>query len=259
LTIDPGVVASVFNPVDDSRFFITQHYKDITGRKAPTELVERFVTQQLQCASRTDCLRSRRLDISTALMLEEELPASIFVHGLYSVALGRRPKFSEFDADRNLINSGPDTDASRHALALAFVERSEFQRKYSELTAEQFVDTLISTAKETAGVNLDSERKTLLALHDGSNVGRAKILSRLITQPSFTDAQYNQTFVLMQFFAFLRRDPDKDAYDHWVNVLKHKPLRDRAAARSVVCAFLSSAEYQSRFAMVDAHNPAVCN
>jgi hypothetical protein len=261
LTIDPGVVASVFNPVDDARFFITQHYKDITGRNAPTELVERFHAQQMQCGSRADCVRSRRLDISTALILDEELPATgIFVTGLYSVALGRRPKFVEFDVDRNLLmHSGTDADASRYALALAFVERQEFQRKYSQLNADQFVDALISMATEAAGVKLDLERQVLIALYDGSNVGRAKILSRIITQQSYTDAQYNQTFVLMQYFAFLRRDPDKDAYDTWVNVLKSKPLRDRTAARSVVCAFLSSAEYQSRFAMVDAHNTSACN
>jgi len=261
LTIDPGVVASASNPVEDSRFFITQHYKDITGRKAPQEFVERLMTQLTQCDSRIDCLRARRLDISTALFIDDELPATgIFLHGLYSVAFGRPPKFSEFDVDRNwLINHAPDTDASRLALALAFVERPEFQRKYSQLKAEEFINSLISSATETTGVNLDSERAALLALYDGSNEGHAKILSRIITRPAFADAQYNQTFVLMQYFAYLRRDPDKNGYESRVNVLKSKPLRDGAAARSVVCAFLNSAEYQSRFAMADTHNTSACN
>jgi Matrixin/Domain of unknown function (DUF4214) len=260
LTIDPGVVASVFNPVDDPRFFVTQHYSDITGRKASSELVERMASQLLQCWSRIDCLRSRRLDISTSLFVDDELPVAGFVHGLYSVALGRRPKFSEFNADRVLLaNHGSEFDANRHALALAFVERPEFRLKYSQSKGVQFVDALISSATETTGVNLESERDALLALYDGTNEGNAKILSRIITRPAFADAHYNQTFILMQYFAYLRRDPDKDGYDFWVNVLKNKPVRDRTAARSVVCAFLNSAEYQSRFAMADAHNASACN
>jgi hypothetical protein len=32
ITIDPGVVSSVVNPIDDSRFFITQQFADVTGR-----------------------------------------------------------------------------------------------------------------------------------------------------------------------------------------------------------------------------------
>jgi Matrixin/Domain of unknown function (DUF4214) len=261
LTIDPGVVASAANPVDDSRFFVTQHYKDITGGKASPELVERLVAQLTQCGSRSNCLRTRRLEISTALFADDDLSATgSFVHGLYSLAFGRRPRFSEFNVDRNLlINDDSETEASRLSLALAFVERVEFQRKYAHLKGREFVDSLISSAAESTGVSIDTEREALLALYDNTNEGRARILSRIISQPSFADAQYNQTFILMQYFAYLRRDPDNDGYDSWVNVLKNKPLRDRAAARSVICAFLNSAEYQSRFAMVDTHHPSACN
>ena len=33
MTIDPGVVSTLSNPVDDFRFFITQQYTDLTGRE----------------------------------------------------------------------------------------------------------------------------------------------------------------------------------------------------------------------------------
>ena len=261
LTIDPGVITSASNPVDDSRFFIAQHYKDITGRQPSSELLDRLVGQLNQCGGRSDCLRGRKLDISNALFVDDELPATgMFIHGLYSAGLGRRPKFAEFNVDRTvLLDRGADLESSRLALALIFVERPEFQRKYSQVKAKEFVDSLMSSAMETNGVNIDSERDALLALFDGTNQGHARILTRLITRPAFVDAQYNQTFVLLQYFSYLRRDPDKDGYDAWVNLLKSKPLRDRAAGRSVVCAFLNSAEYQSRFAMVDTHNTGTCN
>ena len=71
--------------------------------------------------------------------------------------------------------------------------------------------------------------------------------------------RYNQTLVLMHYFAYFRRDPDKTAFDSSLNLLKSKPVRDPSAARVLACSFLNSAEYQSRFAMVATHNPSECN
>jgi hypothetical protein len=82
---------------------------------------------------------------------------------------------------------------------------------------------------------------------------------RLAEQPALMDAQYNHVLVLMHYFSYLRRDPDKSGFDSWVNVLKAKPLRDPAAAKTLVCSFLNSSEYQSRFAMVATHHPNECN
>jgi hypothetical protein len=118
---------------------------------------------------------------------------------------------------------------------------------------------LISSINQTSGVNLGSEKHSLVPLYDNTSAGRAKILVRLVGQRALTDAQYNQTFVLMHYFAYLRRDPDKSAFDLSLNLLKNKPLRDPAAARSLACSFLNSSEYQSRFAMVATHHASECN
>jgi hypothetical protein len=65
---------------------------------------------------------------------------------------------------------------------------------------------------------------------------------------------YNPALVLFQYFTYLRRNPDEAGFNAWVNTLKNKPLRDPDAARSLVCNFLNSAEYQSRFTMNPTHN-----
>ena len=62
----------------------------------------------------------------------------------------------------------------------------------------------------------------------------------------------------MQYFSYLRRDPDESGYNFWVNVLKSKPSRDPEAARAMVCAFLNSAEYQGRFGMLITHSSNEC-
>ena len=260
-TIDPGVVSALANPIDDSRFFINQQYKDVTGREASAETLERFGNQLSLCGSRADCIRARKLDISAALLSDDEISSSgLFINTIYQAALGRRPKFSEFQIDREQINRDPDVEGNKLAFAIAFVERPEFERKYGRLEKpDQFVDALISSINQTSGVNLGGEKHSLVPLYDNTSVGRAKILVRLVGQRALIDAQYNQTLVLMHYFAYLRRDPDKSAFDLSLNLLKNKPLRDPAAARSLACSFLNSSEYQSRFAMVATHHVSECN
>ena len=260
-TIDPGVVSALANPIDDSRFFINQQYKDVTGHEASADALERFGNQLSLCGSRADCIRARKLDISVALLSDDEISSSgLFINTMYQAALGRRPKFSEFQVDRDQINRDPDVEANKLALAIAFVEHPEFERKYGRLEKpDQFIDALISSINQTSGVNLGSEKHSLVPLYDNTSAGRAKILVRLVGQRALTDAQYNQTLVLMHYFAYLRRDPDKSAFDLSLNLLKNKPLRDPAAARSLACSFLNSSEYQSRFAMVATHHASECN
>src|SRR3984893_217556 len=104
LTIDPGVASQWSNPVDDLKFFINQHYRDLAGRELDQAGLDYWTTQLAPCGSRSDCIRARRIDVSAAIFLENELSAtSAFVYGLYTTALGRRPHFAEFESDRKVV------------------------------------------------------------------------------------------------------------------------------------------------------------
>ena len=85
------------------------------------------------------------------------------------------------------------------------------------------------------------------------------MLTRLASDQRVVDANYNHALVLFQYFTYLRRSPDDAGFNAWVNTLKTKPLRDPDAARSLVCNFLNSSEYQSRFTMNPTHNSRECN
>ena len=261
LTIDPGVVSSVSNPIDDYRFFITQHYTDLLGREPDSATIDKLNAQFLQCGSRNDCLRSRRLDFSTALLTQDGLQGSgLFLHDLYTAALGRRPRLSEFEKDRKELVLRKDAIAeARVAIALALVKKTEFEKKYpATLKPAEFVDRLLADTAQITDVDLKAERESLIGMFDGTDAGRAAILVSIVSQPALVDAQYNQSFVLIQYFSYLRRDPDEVGFNFWVNVLKSKPLRDPEAARSMVCAFLTSSEYQNRFGMLTTHTNGEC-
>jgi hypothetical protein len=262
ITIDPGVISSSLNPVDDFRFFITQQYTDVTGREPDQTTIDKLTAQFSACNSRVDCLRARRLDVSTNLLVENELPATgVFLYGLYSAAFARMPRIAEFETDRALVlNQKGELEAARMALATALVDRAEFKRKYPvTLKPAEFVDSLLATVAQTTGVELGSERSLLISLLDDAANGRAMVLTRLASDQRVMDANYNHALVLFQYFSYLRRNPDEAVYNTWVNSLKNKPLRDPDAARSLVCNFLTSTEYQNRFGIHATHTTRECN
>ncbi|HKG48103.1 MAG TPA: matrixin family metalloprotease [Pyrinomonadaceae bacterium] len=262
ITIDPGVASTFSNPVDDFRFFITHQYTDLTGREPDAATLDKLNAQLSGCNSRSDCLRARRIDISTSLLVENELPATgVFLYGLYSSGLGRLPRYAELESDRALVLSHKsELEAMRMALASAFVERAEFKRKFpATMKPTEFVDTLLAAMVQATGVDLSSERSLLIGLLDDAANGRAGVLMRLAADQRVVDANYNHALVLFQYFTYLRRNPDEAGLNAWVNTLKSKPLRDADAARSLVCNFLNSAEYQSRFTMTPTHTSRECN
>jgi hypothetical protein len=61
--------------------------------------------------------------------------------------------------------------------------------------------------------------------------------------------------VLAQYFNYLRREPDDSGYNFWLNILNNQPNN----FRGMVCAFITSAEYQDRFGAVRTHSNAECS
>jgi hypothetical protein len=261
ITIDPAAGAAISTPLDDFRFFINQHYLDLTGREGDHATIEKLVAQLGQCGNKSDCLRSRRVDISTTLFAENDVASTTaFLNALYTATLGRRPKFAEFENDRAaLANQKDDAEKTHAAFLLAFTQRAEFKRRYAAtMKAAEFVDAVLLSLVQNTGVDLSAERAELIGLVDTPN-GRAAMLAKVIGQQAVIDAQYNQSFILSHYFAYLRRDPDESGLATWLNFVKTKSLRDADTARSVTCGFLNSAEYQNRFGMLTTHDPRECN
>ena len=84
---------------------------------------------------------------------------------------------------------------------------------------------------------------------------RSLVVRDLTENNTFMNAEYNSAFVLSEYFAYLRRDPDGAGYDFWRNVLD---AGDPGNYRGMVCAFINSAEYQRRFSAVVSRNDSEC-
>ncbi len=66
----------------------------------------------------------------------------------------------------------------------------------------------------------------------------------------------NKAFVLMQYFGYLQREPDQGGYDFWLNVVNDRVPNNY---RAMVCAFITSREYQERFGLLLRRSNADCS
>lgn len=249
------------NPIDDSRFFIRQHYLDFLGREPDQGGWDYWTAQITICGSDTLCIHRRRIDVSAAFFIELEFQRTgSFIYRMFKGGLGRRPEYAEFNADRALIVEGPTLEQTKQAYALQFVGRSEFISKYSAMnTAESFVDALLASIQQNSMLDLSSIRSALIAKYNtGSdqNQSRALALQDAINHSIFTNGEYHASFVTMQYFGYLIRSPEQGGYLFWLDVLNN---RDPNNYRGMVCSFLTSAEYQQRFGQTVTRTNADCS
>ena len=85
---------------------------------------------------------------------------------------------------------------------------------------------------------------------------RARLLRIVADAPVFQQAEYNKAFVLLQYFGYLRRDADPAGYSFWLGVMNNQQPGNY---RGMVCAFLTSTEYQERFSSISTRNNTLCN
>jgi hypothetical protein len=249
------------NVIDDPPIFIGQHYHDFLNRQADAGGMAYWTNEITRCGSNQACINSRRIGVSAAFFIEMEFQdRGSVIHYLYRAGLGRRPTYLEFTRDRSFLPAGNNLAADLQTLATDFVQRAEFTGKYGlGLARDAFVDALLQNVQQTSGVNLASRRSELLAEYDtGGNQtqARARVLVKLVGYTEYKAVEYNGAFVLSQYFAYLRRDPDEGGYLFWLNVLNNN-VPDNY--RALVCAFITSAEYQSRFSAVITHSNTECN
>jgi hypothetical protein len=71
---------------------------------------------------------------------------------------------------------------------------------------------------------------------------RAQVLRALVESSEVYQKYFNEAFVVMQYFGYLRRDPDIK-YLEWIQTLN----QNGGNYRMMIDGFLNSAEYRKRF------------
>ena len=156
-----------------------------------------------------------------------------------------------------MIIGNPGADAlletNKQTYLLFFVQRSAFTTLYPPATTPaNFVDALNTN---TGNSLTPAERNALVAQLTANNTtqGRANVLRAVVDNNVFQNKEFNRAFVLMQYFGYLRRNPndapdtDFSGYTFWLNKLNAAGGDFRAA--EMVKSFLVSSEYRKRFGL----------
>jgi hypothetical protein len=198
---------------------------------------------------------SRRIGVSAAFFIEAEFQLTgSYVYRIYTASLGRQPTYAEFTADRCQIDAA-NLAQSKQGFADAWTQRAAFVNKYgSNPAADVFVDALLATLKSYDGVDLSPRRAAYISELQGGAT-RGQIVREVAEDSTVQSVEYNPSFVLMQYFGYLKRDPEQAGYLFWLNVLNNKEPNNY---RGMVCSFLTSAEYQQRFGTSVTHFNSEC-
>jgi hypothetical protein len=270
--LDVGNVTAVkANQIEETTFFVTQHYRDFLGRE-PDQSGLNFWTGEIEnCGADRGCREVKRVNVSAAFFQSIEFQnTGYLVERMYKAAYGDRTEAStglvvpavtraEFTQDAPLISANlvvgvPGWEATlennKVAYAQTFVQRQRFTDIYGALSPAQFVDRL----NQNAGLVLAAgERSALIDELTANNTaaGRASVLRKVAENAGLDRAEKNRAFVLMQFFGYLRRDPDAapdadfNGYNFWLGKLND--FNGDYIAAEMVKAFISSVEYRQRF------------
>lgn len=225
------------NPIDGTAFFVRQQYLDFLNREPDSGSYAAWQQVIDNCEpGDTNC---DRIHVSSAFFRSPEFQdRGYFVYRFYPVSFGRKPDYTEFTPDMakvSVFHGAAELEAAKWAFIVEFISRPEFVTKFNSLTDTEYVDTLLATA----GITSPHRDFWIAALGNGTR-NRAGVLREISESNEVYNGYYNQAFVVMQYFGYLRRDPDASYLD-WIDV-----LNSSGDFRGMVNGFLNSAEYRSR-------------
>lgn len=238
LRLRPGTNTRI--TIDDSDFFIQQHYIDFLGRMPEPGGFQGWLNILNNCA--TGDRTCDRVEVSAGFYRSAEFQGrGYFIYKFYSTAFKRIPLYAEFIPDRKRV-SGFQTDAQLEASKVAFINdfmaRSEFRNKYDALTdPAAYVNTLVNTA----GVTLPNKQTLIDDLAAGRK-SRAQVLRDISESGEVYQKYYNEAFVIMQYHGYLHRDADA-SYRNWIQTMD----ANGGDYRVMINGFVNSLEYRNRF------------
>ena len=239
------------NPIDTPQFLVRMHYLDFLGREPEPEGLQAWVGVLDRCPNifNTDnaspSAECDRIHVSSAFFRSQEFEfKGYYVFLFYRVSLGRSPTYNEFLRDLRAVSgqTAGEVIANKAAFASAWVQRAEFQSLYDDrVSAEGFVDRLLQVAGLTLGGEVT--RDTLVEDLRSGRKTQAEVVRAVAEHPAARAKEFNGAFVTMQYFGYLKRDPEEEGYNAWLRYLNANP----SDFRTMIHGFLNSVEYRSRF------------
>ena len=256
------------NPLDTTEYFVRQQYIDFLSREPDEAGFNFWVNQIDSCGVDTNCREFKRVNASAAFFLSIEFQSTGYlVYRIYKTAYGNIPglpvpvRFNEFLPDTQQLQQGvivgqtgweATLENNKRTFVEGFVRSSRFAAAaFPPGTSEgQFVDAINANA---GGVLTTAERNQLVDDLIANTKTAGQVLLIVAEDQDLKSAELNKAFVLMEYFGYLRRNPndppestlDYQGYNFWLTKLNQ--FNGNFVNADMVKAFITSSEYRARF------------
>ncbi len=280
VTINDNPTEPATNVIDDPQNFACQHYHDFLNRQPDASGLAFWTKEITSCGADQACLALKRLNVSAAFYSSIEFQQTGYlVERLYKTAFGDASgtstfggahqlpvpivRFKELLADTQQIGQGVVVgqtgwetvlENNKQGFTSEFLQRARFTTAFpASLTPAQFVDGLFANAGVTPST---TERNTAIAefgaaTNTSDAAARSRTLRDVAENPTLNQQEFNRAFVLMEYFGYLRRNPndapdaDYTGYEFWLTKLNQS--NGNFVNAETVKAFITSGEYRQRF------------
>ena len=261
VTIGASDAGGAANPVTTSTpFFVRQQYLDFLSREPDEAGFNAWLGVLNNCGNiftgpevQSGCDRIHVSGEGFFRSVEFQLKGA-YAFRFYKVAFNRLPEYAEIVSDMSFVAGATQAEvfARRAELAVRFTNRQEFTRFYGPLSDDGYVFDLLSryqlqqvTTRDPAnpdtGAKVVLTRAELMSRLTAGTLTRAQVLRAVVDSDEVGAAEFDNAFVAMQYYGYLRRKPEAAGYEAWLSVLRS------GDTRTMVNGFLNSAEYRLRF------------
>jgi len=246
------------NDIDDSRYFVEQHYRDFFDREADDSGLDFWEHQITNCGDDSRCREGARINTSGAFFLAIEFQDTGFLlYRFHKASFGTMPRRNDFIIDMQAIAQGlvvgqigwqQKLEDNKRAAAERWANRADFHARYDGKSNSQFVDELFANAGVVPG---QQERQDLINRLNAALETRGSTVRKIAENAELTRREKNPAFVLMQYFGYLHRNPDEgpdhdfSGFNFWLRKLDDNGGDFHRA--EMVKAFLVAGEYRNRF------------
>ncbi|HEY9403703.1 MAG TPA: DUF4214 domain-containing protein, partial [Pyrinomonadaceae bacterium] len=260
VTITDNDVMGAPNPVLTHPFFVRQQYLDFLSREPDQSGFNAWLGLLNGCPNAfnspltpSGCDRIFVSGEGFFRSVEFQLKG-FYVFRFYKVGLNRLPEYLEVVSDMSYVagQTAEEVYARKAELAALFTERAEFKAAYAGMTNPQYVAALLGRYGLQQVITPDPGQpdtggKVTLTSDDLTNrlnantMTRAQVMRAIADSDEVAAAEFNNAFVGMQYYGYLRRKPDEAGFQAWLQVLQSGDVR------TMVDGFLNSVEYKLRF------------
>ncbi len=244
ITIQDNEGSTGANPIDGVDFFIRQQYIDFLGREPDPAGLAGWRNVLNNCGT-TVAPPCDRIEVSAGFFRSEEFQSrGYYIYRFFS-AVGKIPVSEEFYPDFAKVSgflTADQLEANKTAYVNEVMARADFQTRYGSTlnNPTAYVDALL----QTVGLPNHPGRAGWINTLNANNTTqtRGQVLRQLVESGEVFNKYFNEAFVIMQYFGYLRRTADA-SYLNWIQTMN----QTNGDYRIMINGFMNSAEYRRRF------------